>query len=74
MNFRYKKDADWYLSSSDLSKLNLCYRTWAALMRSGVDSIEKLSKMSVENLLELKNIGNKMVVEIEEALRKYEGV
>ena len=74
MNFKYKKDVEWYLSSGDLSELNLSYRTWAALMRGGVNSVEKLSAMSEDGLLGLRDVGLKSVEEIREALKNYKGV
>ena len=73
MKFATKRDAEWYLNSGNLVVLDLSYRAWSLLMRSGIDSVEKLEKMSRDDLMKIKKMGPKTEEEIWEALKRYKG-
>ena len=55
----------------DLDKLGLSPRTYNALCRAGILTIDQLCNTSRKDLRRLKNVGPKMVAEIDEKLAAY---
>lgn len=55
----------------DLDKLGLTPRTYNALCRAGILTIDQLCNTSRADLRRLKNVGNKMVAEIDEKIAAY---
>lgn len=55
----------------DLDKLGLSPRTYNALCRAGILTIDQLCNTTRTDLRRLKNVGNKMVAEIDEKLAAY---
>lgn len=60
-----------YLHETPLDNLNLSTRTYNALRRSGIDSIEELSSLSTEHLYNIRFIGEQCVKEIVSKLDSY---
>jgi DNA-directed RNA polymerase alpha subunit/DNA-binding CsgD family transcriptional regulator len=57
--------------SIPLGTLGLSTRAHNALMRSGIRSVNQLAQMSSEQILEVRNLGQKSLTEIEEKLEVY---
>lgn len=58
-------------SKMDLDKLGLSPRTYNALCRAGILTIDRLCNTSRADLRRLKNVGDKMVAEIDEKIAAY---
>jgi hypothetical protein len=55
-----------------LEDLDFSVRTYNALKRIGVESLYQLSKMTVNELRDIRNFGEKCLSEVSEALERYE--
>ena len=56
----------------DISSLNLSVRSYNCLKRAGNTTLEQLSKMTLEELVNTKNLGKKSVEEIVDKLKEFD--
>lgn len=58
-------------SAIALEKLNLSTRTYNALKREKIDNLIQLSSLSESELKDIRNFGEKSIVEVKEVIKKY---
>jgi DNA-directed RNA polymerase subunit alpha len=58
-------------SAIALEKLNLSTRTYNALKREKIDNLIQLSSLSESELRDIRNFGEKSIVEVREVIKKY---
>lgn len=56
-----------------IEDLELSIRPYSCLKRAGVDTVEKLCAMSEEDLMKVRNLGRKSIIEIRERLAALSG-
>lgn len=54
-----------------LDELDLTVRSYNCLKKAGIESLGELSRMGIQNLLKIKNLGRKSLTEIIDKLKEY---
>lgn len=55
----------------NITKMNLSVRSYNCLKRIGINTLEELTKLSIEDLFEVRNLGKKSIDEIISKLEEY---
>ena len=63
-------DQSFVLKNYNIVDLDLTVRSYNCLKRAGIDTVEKLSQLTIKNLLKIRNLGKKSAKEILEKLRE----
>ena len=52
-----------------IEELDLSVRSFNCLKRAGIDTVEDLTKRTVEDMIKVRNLGKKSLEEVEQKLR-----
>lgn len=55
----------------DIYEIDLTLRSYCCLKRAGIDTVEKLKRLSHDNLCNIKNLNQKCIKEIEEKIKNF---